>query len=45
LKKVYWDKKGIREKGYFVTTVEINEEVIRRYVEPQEEEETGQAQL
>ena len=45
LKKIYWDKKGIWGKGYFVSTVGINEEVIRRYVQSQEEEETGQAKL
>ncbi len=45
LQKVYWDKKGIWGKGYFVSTVGINEEVIRKYVQCQAEEETGQAQL
>jgi len=45
LKKVYWDRKGVWSKGYFVSTVGINEEVIRRYVQSQEEEETGQAKL
>ena len=45
LKKVYWDKKGIWGKGYFVSTVGINEETIRRYVQSQEEEEIGQAKL
>jgi len=45
LKKVYWDRKGIRGKGYFVSTAGINEYVIRRYVQSQEEEETGQARL
>ncbi len=45
LQKVYWDKKGIWGEGYFVSTVGINEEVIRRYVQQQAEEETGQAQL
>jgi len=46
LKKVYWDKKGNWwGKGYFVSTVGINEEVIRKYVQSQAEEETGQAQL
>ena len=45
LKKVYWDKKGIWGKGYFVSTVGINEEIIRRYVQSQAEEETGQAQI
>jgi len=45
LKKVYWDRKGLWGKGHFVSTVGINEEVIRRYVQSQEEEETGQAKL
>ena len=45
LKKVYWDRKGVWGKGYFISTVGINEEVIRRYVESQEKEETGQAKL
>jgi len=45
LKKVYWNKKGIWGKGYFVSTVGINEEVIRKYVQHQAEEETGQVQL
>jgi putative transposase len=42
---VYWDGKGIWSKGYFVSTVGINEETIRRYVRQQGEEDTGQAQL
>ena len=45
LKKVYWDRKGLWGKGHFVSTVGINEEVIRRYIQSQEEEETGQAKL
>jgi len=45
LKKVYWDRKGIWGKGYFVSTVGINEDIIRKYVQSQEEEETGQAEL
>ena len=45
LQKVYWNQKGIWGKGYFASTVGINEEVIRRYVQSQAEEETGQAQL
>jgi putative transposase len=45
LKKVYWYRKVIWVKGYFVSTVGINEEVSRRYIESQEEEETGQAKL
>ncbi len=45
LKKVYWDRKGVWGKGDFVSTVGINEEVMRSYVQSQEEEETGQAKL
>jgi putative transposase len=45
LQKVYWDKNGIWNKGYFVSTLGINEEMIRRYVQSQAEEETGQVHL
>jgi len=45
LEKVSWDQKGIWGKKYFVSPVGINEEVIRKYVQSQAEEETGQAQL
>ena len=45
LDKVYLDGKGIWGKGYFVSTVGINEETIKRYVEMQGKEDTGQAEL
>jgi len=48
LKKLYWDERAFVEywnKGYFVFTVGINEEIIQKYIQSQEEEETGQAQL
>ncbi len=45
LDKVYWDNGGIWSRGYFVSTVGINEEVIRKYVEMQGKEDTGQAEL
>jgi len=45
LDKVYWDGGGIWSVGYFVSTVGINEAVIRRYVEMQGKEDTGQAEL
>jgi len=35
-------KKASGGKGYFVSTAGTNEEVIRKYVESQEKEETGQ---
>ena len=41
LEKVYWDRKGIWGKGYFVSTVGINEAIIRKYFQSQEEEDTG----
>jgi len=41
LKKVYWNRKGIWVKGYFVSTIGINEEVVQRYVKSQKKEETG----
>ncbi len=45
LKKVYWDEQGIWGTGFFVSTVGINEEVIRKYIEMQGKEDTGQAEL
>ncbi len=45
LKKIYWKGTGIWSVGYFVSTVGVNEEVIRRYVEMQGKEDSGQAKL
>lgn len=45
LKKVYWDGRGVWGRGFFVSTVGINEAIIRRYVRYQGEQDTGQAQL
>jgi len=45
LDKVYWNDKGIWGKGYFVSTVGINEQIIRKYMELQGKEDAGQAQL
>jgi len=45
LKQVYWDEDGIWTKGYFVSTVGINEGIIRRYVEMQGQEDAGQTEL
>ncbi len=45
LKKLYWGTDGIWSDGYFVSTVGLQEETIRRYVENQGKEDTGQAKL
>ena len=45
LAKVYWDSDGIWSTGYFVSTVGVDEAIIRRYVEMQGQEDAGQAQL
>ena len=45
LQKVYWDNQGIWSKGYFVSTVGINEKIIREYIKQQGEEDAGQAKL
>lgn len=45
LKELYWGTDGIWSDGYFVSTVGLNEETIRAYVENQGKEDTGQAML
>jgi putative transposase len=45
LAKVYLDHGGIWSVGYFVSTVGINERIIRRYIRTQEKEDIGQAKL
>ena len=45
LKKVYWGTDGIWSDGYFVSTVGINDSIIRKYIENQGKEDSGQAQL
>ena len=45
LRKVYWDNGGIWAQGFFVSTVGINETVIRKYIQYQGQQEAGQAQL
>jgi len=45
LKKLYADEKGVWSVGYFVSTVGINESIIRRYIKMQEKEDSGQAKL
>jgi len=45
LDKVYWGVAGIWSIGYFVSTIGINEATIRKYVQRQGEEDSGQAKL
>ena len=45
LKDVYWGTDGIWSDGYFVSTVGVNEAIIKRYIENQGNEDSGQAQL
>jgi putative transposase len=45
LDEVYWGIKGIWSIGYFVSTVGVDEEVIRKYIEMQGIEDSGQAKL
>jgi len=45
LDKVYWGKGGIWSRGYFVSTVDVSESTIRKYIEMQGKEDSGQALL
>ena len=45
MRKAYWGVDGIWSDGYFVSTVGINEGIIKRYIEQQGKEDRGQAQL
>ena len=45
LKEVYWGTDSIWSGGYFVSTVGANEKVIRKYIENQGKEDSGQAKL
>ena len=45
LDKVYWGSDGIWSDGYFISTVGINEAVIRKYIRQQGEEDSGRATL
>ena|ERR1035437_2094525 len=45
LKRRYYGRGGIWSVGYFVSTVGLNEKVIRDYVKYQQKEDLGQARL
>lgn len=42
LKEVYWGTEAIWSEGYFVSTVGINDRVIKAYIENQGKKDTGQ---
>ncbi len=43
LKNIYWGNNGIWSGGYFVSTVGINEKLIKKYIAMQGKEDGGQA--
>jgi putative transposase len=45
MRKAYWGVDGIWSDGYFVSTLGINENIIKQYIERQGQEDAGQAQL
>ena len=45
LKEVYFGTESIWSGGYFVSTVGVNDDVIRKYIEKQGREDSGQAKL
>jgi len=42
LKDVYWGTGSIWSEGYFVSTVGINEQAIKKYIEEQGKKDSGQ---
>jgi len=45
LNRIYWGTDGIWSIGYFISTVGVNEQTIRHYIEQQGREDSGQAEL
>lgn len=45
IKKVYWKEEVVWSPGYFVSTVGLDEEEIKKYVEWQGCQDSGQIQL
>lgn len=43
LKEVYWGTDSVWSEGYFVSSVGINQEVIKNYIENQGKKDAGQA--
>ena len=45
LQKVYWKENIVWSPGYFVSSVGVDEDVIRRYMEHQGMQDSGQIEL
>ena len=45
IQEAYWGIGGMWSDGYFVSTVGVNEEMIRKYIEHQGEQDFGRAEL
>ena len=45
LKEVYWGTEAVWSAGYFVSTVGINETMIKKYIEEQGKKDSGQTRL
>ena len=45
LNKVYWNENVVWSPGYFVSSVGIDEETVKNYVEHQGQQDSGQLQL
>ena len=45
IQEAYWGIGGIWSDGYFCSTIGIGEEVVRRYIEHQGQQDQGQAKL
>src|SRR3990167_10606516 len=45
LNKVYWKENIVWSPGYFVSTICVNEQQIRKYIKYQQSQDSGQAQL
>jgi putative transposase len=42
LKEVYWGTEAVWSEGYFVSTVGVNDKVIKKYIEDQGKKDTAQ---
>lgn len=45
LRKTHWGTRSIWSAGYFISTVGVNEQIIRRYIQNQGKEDAGQPSL